>query len=382
MKNHNEKIEQYLKGVIPPEHASYKHQEQLRQEVLGRIERKQTMSVRVSSWKYAAVIALISTGVVTATVVGVKIYKYHYLGTDEEGHHRVLRDDGRKSWVFSKKTAGSPEQAVQTAEEMDLLIQQGTKELVSIREIEVNGQLDSRLLGYDYTLSDGRKVHQFEDDPDTGSGTLTNEQQDEARHRFDEVLAGSMLVFEDGHRFFTTTGGEVIPIIEQVAHGRVFSFTRVPLELSDGTQISWSIGTLSESNRSALTTGDSDPENAEQTRNDLREIAALRQQDNRKLIAVDELTADGELDRRVFVYQYKLSDGRTKDLREGDELNFTINSKQRKEWVQLKDAGSGEDVGTYEQKVEDQLFVFKRQKFTLSDGTELIWSYGTLKNDQ
>ena len=131
-----------------------------------------------------------------------------------------------------------------------------------------------------------------------------------------------------------------------------------------------------------MTTGDSDPENAEQTRNDLREIAALRQQDNRKLIAVDELTADGELDRRVFVYQYKLSDGRTKDLREGDELNFTINSKQRKEWVQLKDAGSGEDVGTYEQKVEDQLFVFKRQKFTLSDGTELIWSYGTLKNDQ
>ena len=82
------------------------------------------------------------------------------------------------------------------------------------------------------------------------------------------------------------------------------------------------------------------------------------------------------------MYQYKLSDGRTKDLREGDELNFTINSKQRKEWVQLKDAGSGEDVGTYEQKVEDQLFVFKRQKFTLSDGTELIWSYGTLKNDQ
>ena len=34
------------------------------------------------------------------------------------------------------------------------------------------------------------------------------------------------------------------------------------------------------------------------------------------------------------------------------------------------------------QKVEDFLFIFKRQKFTLSDGTELIWSYGTLKDDQ
>ncbi len=95
------------------------------------------------------------------------------------------------------------------------------------------------------------------------------------------------------------------------------------------------------------------------------------------------------------MYQYQLSDGRTMVLREGDELNtvrnkklrgdevnFVLSKRQRQEWVQLKNAGSGEDIGTYEEKVKDCLFVFKQQKFVLSDGTELIWSYGTLKDVQ
>jgi len=70
------------------------------------------------------------------------------------------------------------------------------------------------------------------------------------------------------------------------------------------------------------------------------------------------------------------------DLQGGDELNFILDKNQRQEWVQLKEACPGEDMGTYEQEVKGHLFVFKRQKFALSDGTELIWSYGTLKDDQ
>jgi hypothetical protein len=335
-----------------------------------------------SSIRRAAAVVVICTGVVAVAVVGVKVYKYRYLDTTEDGRHIVLRDDGRKSWVFSKKTADSPEQAVQTAEEMDLLKQQGIKELVSIREIEVNGQLDSRLLGYDYTLSDGRKVRQFEDDPDTGPGTLTDEQMDEARRLLDEVLAGSLFVVEDGYRFFTTAEGDAIPISERAVHGRVFSITKVPLALSDGTQIGWSIGSLSEGRRSDLTTGDSDSANAEQIRNDLREIARLRQQDKRQLIGIDELMVNGELDRRVFVYQYQLSDGRTKEMREdAGGGNFILNSKQRQEWVQSRDAGSGEDLGTNEKKVEGHVFVYTRQRFVLSDGTEVIWLFGTLKDE-
>jgi hypothetical protein len=278
-----------------------------------------------------------------------------------------------------RDAAPSAEDRVTAAEEMDLLKQQGIKELVSIREIEVNGQLDSRLLGYDYTLSDGRKVHQFEDDPDTGPGTLTDEQMNEARQLLDEVLAGSLFVVEDGYRFFTTAEGDGIPIGERVVHGRVFSVMKVPLALGDGTRIGWSIGTLSEGGRSDLTTGNSASADAEQIQNDLREIARLRQQDKRQLIGIDKVMINDELDRKVFVYQYQLSDGRNKDMRESAGGDDILSSKQRQEWVQLRDGGFGENLGTYEEKIEGRVFVFKRQQFVLSDGTEVIWSHGIPK---
>jgi len=340
------------------------------------------MSVRAKSWKYAAVIALICSGAVAAAVVGVKIYKYHYVDKDEEGRHRVLREDGRKMWVFSKKTADSPEQAVQTAEEMDLLKQQGIKELVSVREIEVNGQLDSRRLGYEYTLSDGRTIRQYEDDPDTGPGTLVGERKDEAEQRWKETLKGMWSCrLSDGQPFHVTADGQEVSTYERVVQGRTFSFEKVPFVLRDGTKVAWSMSRLVEEGQSTATTSGGHTADTEQERKDLLEIAILRQQDKRQLIGIDELAANGKLDRRTFVYQYQLSDGQTKDLREGDEHNFLLNKEQRQEWRQCKNKGSGEDLGTYEEKVKGRMFVFKRQRFTLSDGTELTWSYGTLKND-
>lgn len=338
------------------------------------------MSVTGRSWKVAAVIALLCTGFVAAAVVGVSIYRYRYVGTSEDGRVRVVREDGQQSWTFSKQAVESPEHAEQTAEEMDLLIQQGIKELVSVREIEVDGQLDSRLLGYEYTLSDGRTISQFEDDPETGPGTLVGERMDEARRLRKEVLDGSMSVFGDGGRFLMTAKGEVIPNYERVVDGRVFSFRKVPFTLSDGTQVAWSIGLLSK-DQSAATTSDSDQAEAEQAQKDLQEIAILRQQGKRQLIGVDKLVANGVLHRRVFEYQYPLSDGRTTVMGESAGGNYILSKAQRQEWIQLRDAGSGEDIGTCEEEVNDRLFVFKRQKFVLSDGTELTWSVGTPKND-
>lgn len=334
--------------------------------------------------KLAAAIALICMGVTTAAVVGVKIYKYYYFDEHPEAGYRVLREDGRKMWSFSKKTADSPEQAVQTAEEMDLLIQQGIKELVSVREIEVNGQLDSRLLGYEYTLSDGRKVRQYEDDPDTGAGTLVGERKDEARQRWMETLEGMMSYsLSDGQFFHVTADGQEVSAYEQVVQGRTFSFEKVPFVLRDGTKVAWSMSRLVEEGQSSTKTSGDHTTDTEQERKDILEITSLRQQDKRQLIAVDELMTNGELDRKVFVYKYQLSDGRTMDMREGaGGGNYILNKTQRQEWVQRKNSGSGEDLGTYEQKVKDRLFLFKRQRFTLSDGTELIWSYGTLKENQ
>ena len=139
----------------------------------------------------------------------------------------------------------------------------------------------------------------------------------------------------------------------------------------------------SEDRESVVTLDDNEVTDVEQTRNDLQELEILRKQDKRQLIGVNELLVNGRLDTRVFVYQYQFSDGRTMDMGEGDELNWLLDKKQREEWLQRKkDAGSGEDFGVAEKEFKDRLFVFNRQRFALSDGTEIIWSVGTPKDDQ
>ena len=376
MSKNIENIDRYLKGVELPEHESHQHRQQLRRGILREIERRQTMSVRVKSWKVAAAIALICTGVAAAAVVGIKIHKWRFYKKHPEAGYILISEDGKRGSTIPESWADNPEHAVEVKEELDLLKQQDAGELVSVLEKEVNGKLISRYFISKYVLVDGREIKSGDNDPDFNE-SLTEAQDD-------EVI--SLLRADE----YVTIGSE-----KKEVRGRMFYFERNRFVLSDGTEVIKSIGRPSENSQNAITTVDIDPKEADQILNDKREIANLRQQDKRKLIAVDELMANGELDRRVFVYQYQFSDGRTKDLREGDELNvvrnkklrgdrlnFVLSKKQRQEWVQLKIADSGEDIGTYEQKVKDLLFVFKRQKFTLSDGTEVIWSYGTLKDNQ
>jgi len=329
-------------------------------EVLEEIERRQKMFARKRAWHIAAVIALICTGAVTATVVGIKIHKWRFVGKHPEAGYLLSSEDGLTGRTIPDSWADSPEQAVETAEEIDLLRQQDARELVSIVEQEVNGKLSSRSFRFKYILSDGREIKSSDRDPDFNE-FLAEAQQEELI---------SLLRADE----YVTMGFE-----KKEFRGRMFSFRRNRFVLSDGTEVIWSVGRPSEDSQSEVKTIVKDAKEADQILKDRREINNLRQQDKRQLIGLDELMANGELDRRVLVYQYQLSDGRTMDLREGDELNFVLNKKQRQEWVQCKDRGSGEDLGTYEEKVKGRMFVFKRQRFTLSDGTELIWSYGKPK---
>jgi hypothetical protein len=127
----------------------------------------------------------------------------------------------------------------------------------------------------------------------------------------------------------------------------------------------------------------------EQTRKDLEEIELLKQQDKRELLEVKEMMTDGTLRLGTHLYRYQLSDGRTKDLGEGADDMPVYNMEQWKEFRaqldefrRLKKAGPGEDLGTYEETVEGRVFSFKRQRYFLSDGTEIIWSVGRPKKDQ
>ena len=127
----------------------------------------------------------------------------------------------------------------------------------------------------------------------------------------------------------------------------------------------------------------------EQTRRDLEEMKILSEQGKKELLRVEEILRDGTIAWKVHEYKYELPDGRTKDMREGGDGMPVYSQDQFKEFKpkleefrQLKKAGQGEDLGTYEEIVEGRVFSFKREKYLLSDGTEIIWSVGTPKKDQ
>jgi hypothetical protein len=116
------------------------------------------------------------------------------------------------------------------------------------------------------------------------------------------------------------------------------------------------------------------------------EIKILRQQDKRELLKVEEILRNGAIAWKIHEYKYELSDGQTMDIREaGDGMpvysqdQFKEFKPKLEEFRQLRKAGQGEDLGTYEKTVDGRVFSFKREKYLLSDGTEFIWSVGTPK---
>jgi len=131
------------------------------------------------------------------------------------------------------------------------------------------------------------------------------------------------------------------------------------------------------------TLDDDEVTDVEQARRNLEEMKILSEQSKKELLKVKILMADGALEMRGHVYRYELSDGRTIDQQEGgSEGAYALSEALWEEWLQLRKAGPGEDLGTYEETVEGRVFSFKREKYLLSDGTEVIWSVGTPKDGQ
>lgn len=182
--------------------------------------------------KYAAVIALICTGVVAATAVGVKIHKWRVESKHPEYGYMLHSEDGKTVTNIPDSWADNPEHAVEVKEELDLLKQQDKRELVGAGEYIVNGQLDNRWLSYEYNLSDGQTIKVSERDPDdNGPGALTREQKEEMDQLWHEQLDT-----EYWQDFVTTE--------EKQVYGSALSFKKWKLVLSDGTEVIYSIGSL------------------------------------------------------------------------------------------------------------------------------------------
>ena len=171
---------------------------------------------------------------------------------------------------------------------------------------------------------------------------------------------------------------------------------------ADGTyqfhsEQTWVSGTVRDANgveqplitkrMTSVTVGPDSPDgtlHVEQTQKDLEEIDRLRQQDIRRLRAVIDTEAGGGF-YRSLLYEYTLSNGRTYCSSEGDpdqKDQTHLTTAQKNELNQLTRTGKGQDAGTQDKQVKGRLFSFQRQRFVLSDGTEIIRSRGTPKDSQ
>jgi hypothetical protein len=147
---------------------------------------------------------------------------------------------------------------------------------------------------------------------------------------------------------------------------------------------------ISDDGQSVVTMDDADVPDVEQARNDLQEMKLLSEQGKREVIRAIEITVNGRSEPRLLVYKYQLADGRTREMGEvapGEAAPehghaYILTDAQNKEMIRLKEAGPGEDLGTYEEEIMDRMFEFKQQRYVLSDRTEVIWSVGTPQDGQ
>ncbi|MHC4205062.1 MAG: hypothetical protein ACYSTT_10460, partial [Planctomycetota bacterium] len=242
-----EKIERYLKDVVPPEHESHQHRQQLRREVLAGIERRQTMSVKFKSWKVAAVIAVVIGAGAIATTVGLRFYRYHFEGQGRKGEyiftteaeviyetpadannktsHTVVSNSTMTSMGYNPPNgvtdptkAEKIEQMQKDLEEIDQLRQLDERELTGVTDSWTNGRFH-RTCHFRYILADGRVISMGEGDPDLRK-QLTPEQT-KLDHAEIELLR------DQGQR-------ELVRIIESDVRGHIFRICTYEYTLSDG----------------------------------------------------------------------------------------------------------------------------------------------------
>lgn len=172
-----------------------------------------------------AAIVLICIGIGVVTAVAVNAVHYYYLGKDDTGHHRLDSTDGQSMVTMDDVAGMDPEQAQRDIEEMKALSEQGRRELVKAVRIDVNGQIERRMLVYRYRLADGRTKEIGDVLPDdTARGTLTGPQHQELT-RLREAGPGQDL---------GTYAEDIL--------GRTFALTRQRYVLGDGTEVIWSAG--------------------------------------------------------------------------------------------------------------------------------------------
>lgn len=167
-----------------------------------------------------------------------RLKKWRFKEKDpESGKYRLRSEDGQYTATIPEAWADSPEHAVRVKEELDLQKQQGKRKLLAVNEIEVDGQLGSRFLFYEHNLSDGQTIRTGEFDPDdSGRWTAIQERRAALGKEVHRLWQEQRRQAEEGQELATTE--------ERQVEGRVFTFKKWRLVLSDGREAVYSRGRL------------------------------------------------------------------------------------------------------------------------------------------
>jgi hypothetical protein len=378
MSEHHEHIELLLKGAVPPEYQSEEHRQQLRAQILSRLEPGRAGNQTWTRWKTAALGLGLVCLAAAATELGFQVHRFHFEGRARDGAYIFTTTEPETTyggtnrhangtplrvstmWMTGIKTdsgkeldAAGIEQQRKDLEEIDALRQRNARELLSVTDIAVNGKVEPRAYTFNYVRADGRKETVCEGAPGPASDPSPAQ-----RERAQEEIAG---LRQRGQR-------EVTKVIATEFDGQVVQRTLFcRYSLSDGRE---------------ETIGEGDPElpaaanvlTPEQSREVALLGAALKQ---RELLGSEQVQMYGKT-FNFTRYSVTLSDGTRVVWSEGEpkSLKTRLSEADWKELHKLIAAQQGETLGTYEEEVLGKALQFTRVKYVLSDGTEVLRSYG------
>jgi len=369
MNTDNERIEEFLKGIVPPEYQSDEHRRQLRGQIMRGIESGRGGKRMGARWKTAALALGLLCAAVAAPELTIQVHHYYFEGRGTDGAYHFQPDrsevrdvtytgaDGKPCHMFVSSSgpsisggreldAAGVERARKDFEEEDVLRQRGARELVGIIETVVNGKPGLRTFQYKYVLSDGRTETCGE-----GEDNLSQAQLEQQYAEIDQLRAEGK--------------GDIHKAIDTECGGQTLRTLLCCYVLSNGRVVN---------------TGESDTNlpapSTLLTTNQMDEFWRLVRLKEGKFAG----TAQAQVCGRNFNfkrYQYKLSDGTLVTQSEG-EPEGGKSELGADDWKELRGLLSkGQPMGGYNEEVNGTVFHFTSTKLVLSDGTEVIWSHGT-----
>src|ERR1035438_7640681 len=378
MSDHHEPIEELLKGAVPPEYQSDEHRQQLRNQILSRIESGRAGAHLRARCKTAALLLGLLCVAALATELGLQVHRYRSEGKARDGAYIFTTADPETTYGGTNHPAnGTPlrisivgmtgtrpdsgkeldaagiEQQRKDLEEIDALRQRNARELLSITDIAVNGKVQPRVYNFKYVRADGRKEGTSEpapgpmSDPSPAQRERAEEEIAELRQRGQREVSHVWATEFEGH------------VVQRTLACRY--------TLSDGRE---------------ETIAEGDPElpaaakvlTPKQSREVTKLGAVLRQ---RELLGSEEVQMYGKT-FNFTKYSITLSDGTRVVWSEGEPQGpkTSLTEADWKELHKLIAAHQGQTLSTYEEEVLGKVLQFTMVKYVLSDGTEVIQSSG------